>query len=256
MSKHGWRLSVYGILAALVAGLFFSAGGTAHAAARTSAGTGDPFVVVARFAPVASCIMQISKVQGNQMTTSKTMQCPAGSVIGTVHIHLSEALASGESYVVLPSHDASSAIQMIVKQQIFALLQAKGPHSSQERLQSSKISPNLCSGSYNVHATWYPAFDHATTYYSEMDYQNCGNGSLWLTSSKIQLLGGLGYYWDHDQYASGSWGRGCQGISTNGNTGGLNTTEPTNKLYYAYVSQGWGCAPWDNYSYYWAGPAN
>jgi len=89
-----------------------------------------------------------------------------------------------------------------------------------------------------------------------MDYGNCGNGSLWLQSSQIKLSSGIGYNWDHDQYAGGNWGRSCQSISTNGNTGGLNATEPKGYYDEPYVSSGSACMPWDSYSYFDVGPAN
>lgn len=158
--------------------------------------------------------------------------------------------------MILPSRDASAEVQANVKQQIFALLQAAGSQSTLGYEPSGGIQPDVCSGSYNVHAYWIPSFDHGTEYYSEMDYQRCGNNSIYLTSSKIRLVGGAGYYWDHDQYASGNWGRGCASISTNGNTGGLNSTHTAGYYYEPYVSSGSNCTVFDSYSYYDVGPAN
>ncbi len=89
-----------------------------------------------------------------------------------------------------------------------------------------------------------------------MDYERCGGSTLYLNQGYIQLNQGTGYYWDHDQYAAGNWGRGCQSISTNGNSGGMNSSHTKGYYYEPYVSNGSNCTIFDSYSYVNIGPAN
>lgn len=71
-------------------------GGTIHAAA-------EPMVVVVRDVTPLGCTLRYSTLVGTVFVPSRSMPCPAGTVMSTVHVPLSEAIARHEAYVKLPS---------------------------------------------------------------------------------------------------------------------------------------------------------
>lgn len=240
------------LLAAVAAGVVGVGTVSAHA---STTGT-DPLVVVAQVAPTSYCKLVTSSTDatGNQVTT--TTPCPAGSVVGTAFVLLSQARAAGEPYVVLPDQNASLAAQAAAQQQIFALLEAKTPHPAHQNVGASKPVQYSCTASKYVSAYWYPSFDNATEYYSQLQYESCPNNTVYLQQSLIKQVSGFGYYWNQDKYAGGSWGRGCQGISSNGNYGGLNQTHNAGYYYEPWVASGSNCTSWDSYSYLNIGPVS
>jgi hypothetical protein len=219
--------------------------------------TTDPMVVIAQdTTTLSSCTMITATSNGTDSSP-----CPAGSVITTAHVLLSQALAANEAYVLLPPKSISSAEAAKVTQQIQDLMRAKADHIHQHTGAIKPFIaglPNTCRiwSELSKSASWHPGFDLNTTFLSIVDYQVNGLCSLNMEYSEIDLqkIGGP-TYWDHDQYTSSYWDWGCQSLPSGWTTHGPGGNfEAAGYYYEQWVYNGSNCFPWDYSSYIDIGP--
>lgn len=257
MSNFGKEAS--SSFAGAVLGVIILASGVLGAAAPVyaAAGLGDPTVVVVRDTTGSgSCWL----TWASNNVPYKTMACPAGSELSSFNIPLSQALASGEAYVVLPPHNASLPVQQQVREQILALFATvdaryhRTPPASLDN--TTPVIPDSCSGNYTVWEYWKP-FNHSTVEYSVLHYQRCSGSMVNLTYS-TQVLSGTGaiFYWDHDQYAAGYWNTECAALTSTVQMDPLNQQHNAGYYYEPFDDADNQCLPEDNYSYFDIGPVN
>lgn len=125
----------------------------------------EPQVAVAKDVTSPSCYKETAKKLRDLGTDAvKRTQCPPGTVIQSIVIRLSEAVALHESYVILPSGKITPAIRSKTANEIHQLQMQK-----RQELQKGLVIPNDICGLYNrISAGSTVAGDYITY---EIDYQ-------------------------------------------------------------------------------------
>ncbi len=164
----------------------------------------DPLVVIA-LDVTRSSHCSASKILnvGTRKQVTVNYACPAGSIIETETVHLSQAVAQHEPYVVLPSSTSSEKVlkQFLLQvQQLVAMVREKAERESPNSFQGPSIA---CGSSSTPSVNWTANGDSVHTYVHYTKSSDC-------STVFIQFSGVQGntapnpLWWDHDQYASWS----------------------------------------------------
>lgn len=215
------------------------------------AATNDPLVVVAigTILPSSACKDTVTIDAGTSHVSTQTRPCEELPIqMGTEHVHLSEALAKHEAYVVIPAKNSSQATLEQAMSQIVDLMHAK----TQALRQSLRKNPlavaqpdSTCeTNSHLTDVDWYGNNDY---FESEVTWTESSNCSTLFIDNDI--LGGItsdtASYWRYDKYASMTKFPGCVFLGTNYWQMTIDSTEPAGYYYEPWVSNGSACQPWD-----------
>jgi hypothetical protein len=236
------------LMALTTAGIGF----TPTLAASPATSATDPLVVIAQDTTASSsCTMETTM---NDSTVQSA--CPAGTVIGTMKVTLSQALAEHEDYVLLPSGtiDATTAAQL--DKQIHDLMVAKSTaiqHPSTPMTPFISQTPSTqCAYQDNItkSANWTPTFNGSIHLYSSVTYLRETSCYLYIYHSQMRGVNVPSpVYWWQDAYAADTWGRGCHSIGNSTDQQNTNTLEVAGYYYEPTVRDGSWCTPLDNTSW-------
>jgi hypothetical protein len=180
-------------------------------------------------------------------------ECPAGTILNTFHIPLSEALRNHEAFVIMPSRTSSSAVQTQTKQKIFALFD-----KARQRFHVNLLSMATGCGhgnSISISVTEpYTGDQLNETLFYQIPSSNCNDVDLLdITMRASKIIAPV--YWDHDQYLATSWARNCSFISNNWQPYGItNPIHAKGYNYESFVADGSNCTWFDDFSYTTIGP--
>ncbi len=168
----------------------------------------DTQVVIAVDVTDQSCFKKTARTLNGLHTSAPTpIPCPAGTVIQSVIVPLSEAKADHEAYVTLPSGKASQSFWQETNEQISWLLEAKRSMIQHVDQRSRSIPNNDC-GEYNEFGTYPTVFGDSL--YVAIDYQisySCNN--LVLDQTKVYGLTSPNsvyfYQWNYANDAGRYW---------------------------------------------------
>ncbi len=192
----------------------------------------DPLVVIALDVTRTShCSASKILNVGTRKQFTVNYACPAGSIIETETVHLSQAVARHEPYVVLPSSTSSEKVLkhfLLQFQQLVAMVREKAEQESPNSFQGPSIA---CGSSSTPSLNWTANGDSVHTYVHYTKSSDC-------TTVFIQFSGVQGntapnpLWWDRDQYASWTgYLNNCPFVGTNNWSTNWNITQPVNYTY-------------------------
>lgn len=225
----------------------------------------DSLVVIAQdITSLAHCITGLSTTAGTVI--SPASPCPAGTVISTKQVPLSQALAEHEAYVLLPSSKPTSSTEIAkISQQVDDMVSAKVRQIRQQAAATFSpqvnLTPATCGASGLFRwADWSPDFDSNSSFYVSITWNVNGNCTItWVTSYMDLLSVGGPTYWNDDQYAGSSADYGCASLNSGANSRspiswGLLNQAPAGYDYLQEVYNGSNCFPWDSSDHTVLGP--
>lgn len=255
-----WSVTLFGSLLIVFGALMTSLTPT-FAAPRAA----DSLVVIAQdTTSLVHCITGVSTTAGTVI--SPASPCPAGTVISTKQVPLSQALAEHEVYVLLPSSKSISSTEIAkISQQVDDMVSAKIRQLRQQAAATFsaqvKLTPATCgaSGLYKW-ADWSPDFDPNTSFYAEILYDVNVNCSITWNTSYLNLLAiGGPTYWNDDKYDGVEADYGCASLNYGTNSRspiswGMLNQAPAGYDYLQEVYNGSNCFPWDSSDHTVLGP--
>lgn len=225
--------------------------GSSTALAAPTSTISDPLVVVARDTTMRGlCTITWEVHRGAQQLSRSTSACPAGSVVGTFIIPLSQARTAGEAFVVLPPRNASSSTLARAQQQVDGLVATVAAHS-RASVQSGFIRPLIaCNSTGSVTASWDPSFDLNTILDSIVNYSKAPDCTMTINQSELRgTFLNTSTYWDHDAYASSTWGRNCFTLTNSYKTENVTSVQTAGFTFQQHVKNGSHCTQFDSESY-------
>lgn len=208
-------------------GLFTGIGGTLSAYAASS--VSDPLVVVAIDATPSTCTITHKMIRPRKTIPQSTLitstHCPAGTAISITEMHLSQAKALHDAYVVYPASP----------QQIQELTQAK--RAAFQSTQNSSVHPATClGGGYeetDINPTWNGDYLYMAVFYDVAP--DCS--SIFLDQEDVEGFNPVptadfwiaSYYWGYNGYCASAVQNGSDFIGNYDRVVYVDATEPPNK---------------------------
>lgn len=240
MNKHFRSiLTVCASLFSLFGMLLFSPSVSAH----TSSLSAEPMVAIATGSILSSCTNSVTVNAHTSHAFIKSEPCELSPIqVSEVRVHLSQALAQHEAYVVLPSAQASQSVLMATNNQIKDLMEAEGRVLRQQVIAQRKDVPDVTCETTT----------HKTTVSSTAFGDSVNNIALWNESSDCNAIfinytqvQGLSSphpdYFDHTQYASINVGANCQYIGTGAPSSSINQSTGSNYYLELWINETPGC---------------
>lgn len=218
-----------------------------------SSATSDPVVVVAvgSVLPLSDCTDEVTYYAGTPHAITKIEACEMPAIqVRSEQVHLSQAVANHEAYVILPASNASQATLKKAEEQMYALMESTGS-ALRRTLGQYNIKPyNPCeTGTHTTH--WYNWTPNGVSVVVTVVWNESYDCStIFIDNVALQGLNAPNaMYWGHTQYAGGWWDEHCAYIGTNTLHQYINSSQPANYTLEPWVSDGSNCTWFDNYWY-------
>lgn len=173
----------------------------------------DPLVIIARDATNSSCIEVFRANIDTVYETIQRIPCPMGTIISSVLVNRSIAIALHEPYVNFSSSSISSiAYRNQLSRQIQQLMQAKG-QLLRKAAKRSKVYPlTSCGQEGSMSVTWRPndsIYENGSLTSTEQFYRhpnpNCNTVNLEIASIRVNVVTLCPFSWNYDLYAGGQF---------------------------------------------------
>lgn len=210
----------------------------------------DPDVVIAvDNTASSSCTEQITKNMGTADSTTSTSICSTGTVIDSKKVHLSEAVAAREKYVIVPPQSAtlealkkfSDEVRKLMKDKGDAIKASLPKPSKAGQSKSNVVHPNIaCGSTAQISTTWQPSWTPITTLTSTIEY-TLRSDCVTIILASATLYGDHAAYWDKMKYASGTWDPGCASAGSTTATYSIYEYYGAGFNFQPFVASSWPC---------------
>lgn len=203
----------------------------------------------------ANCVLKHHISDSTSSTTTTTSVCSPGTVIVSKQVRLSQAIAAGEKYVIVPPQPWTPTVIAKFNKEVDTLMHEKDAAIKARTVNSNIVHPNTnsCGSTDTLEATWnaFGANLDSTLGYS-LPYSCAYVDLIYFTQQSNSANG-----FDHMQYSSAYWDPGCPDLSkyTYGYLYKLDAIENIGLYFEPYVASGTLCGISDK-AYINLGPVN